>query len=175
VHPLASFHTPQNGPSVFIPAQLNVSIPANTKLGPLNVIFPFYTFVYGLTLTTTEGAQAGSAGELANISIEVQDGDTNRIITDGQGWKLSVSGLSTMGLGPLMPSRLGAGHNRKFALQRLVQPREVWPIAINNDNAHSVTVEVGFIIGTPQGKEADAAVAAAHRIVRSVVKGFRNG
>lgn len=170
----APFHTPQLGPSVFVPAQLLTPIAAGGSLGPLNVIFPFRMFVYALTLTTVAGGSSpGSAIDLSQVSIEIQDGDTARIITDGQGWQLSTGGLGLVGLGGVQPSLLDSGHARRFAVQRLVQPREVWPIKLNNGTGATITVEVGFIIGTPIGDRAQQETRDARAVVRNA--GGRHG
>ncbi len=145
----APYILPPRGASIFLPAQLQTALGANTTGATQRVRWPFRTLVIGLRMSVS----TGNPFDLARLSLEMQDGEEHRITTDGQGFQLFISGQAMIG-GITRQGGLGVGGlrwGRPFKFQRLVQAGEIWSITLKNTGAVPFTPEVGFDLAVPNG------------------------
>ena len=155
--PSAPYVLPPRFASALLPAHFSgVPVAAGAvgapHIGPaFRFRWPFHTLVIGLTLH----AKNGTLAELANLSVELQDGDDHRITTDGQGFELYVGGAQLVGGAPaawglqdVTGARLAGG--RPFAFQRMVNAGEIWTMSFKNANLVPVTPELVFRLGVPR-------------------------
>ena len=148
---------PDRGAAVIIPQGISgVVVPAHqffpggadpTKR--VDFVWQSRWFLYGMIVTTTSGDPA----DLAALSLSATDEQHQNIFTDGQGVQLQGGCLSLRGVATGIAQVFGG---RFWALQRLVQPGDIWSFRWANAlpalGGHSITPQLMFLLGVERAR-----------------------
>jgi hypothetical protein len=145
----APFTLPDSGAGILLPMGISgVAVPGGAGVGPIAFRWPFRTWLYALRVVELT---ANTPQSLADLSLEIVDGDGQRVTTDGQGFALATNLLGLNGPPQFFSLPGGGGFGRAHALQRLVQPGETWHITLRNANGVAARkAELAFYLGTPR-------------------------
>jgi hypothetical protein len=121
------------GPLVTIPGVSGVAVPGNTTTGEVEFVWYRDALVTGLCVMARSGLLADSGA----LSIAIQDGDRNALVTDGRNDLfapfLALTGTAT----------------RFFALSLAARRGEPWIFRIRNASAGPLTPIVFFQVEDP--------------------------
>ena len=146
---------PERGPGIVYPHGVsgvlvvggNTFPPAGSNPPQVQFRWPRRYMVRGMIITVN----TGDPGDLSQLSLQIIDEQNLNMTTDGEGQQVQA-GCMTFGGGP---SGFGGPSNifgpRFYAMQRLVQPNDIWKFRWANSKPRSELVpELGFLLAEPK-------------------------